>query len=233
MALTVRGCGDLVVTGRRMTSDKPFTVVADRDETTVTFPGSGMSITRGSIIGSMTNSFFGGSYTASGGDSTLTINGRRVRVTGTGDVYVDGRCVDRNDHAPAVDPALVQSHTLTSECRSITVLGTSTVHATSEHIDQLTVHGSGDIFLVCIDTVLDTVTATVTGSGDISLGNTRVCTGVITVTGSGGITGGHFTTELRATVSGSGGIRVKADKDANVRKSVTGSGCVDVRKARR
>jgi hypothetical protein len=137
----------------------------------------------------------------------------------------------RKNAAPE-PPPLTKYVLRDSAVQSITIKGSSTLesihYAWLAEALSVQVTGSGDANIPA-GKVFATLTAVVTGSGDITGSGTRVTVGTFTVAGSGDISGFVVERTGSCSIAGSGDIKVTKGAGANITKSVAGSGSVRIK----
>lgn len=116
-----------------------------------------------------------------------------------------------------------------SVIQNIIINGASTLesihHSWINDSISVQVTGSGKVSL-SNGKILSSLTAVVSGSGDVTGNGIRVNTALLSVAGSGDITGFIIIKTGSCSVAGSGDIKVSKEAGATVSKSVAGSGSI-------
>jgi hypothetical protein len=201
----------------------------------------GSMIFNNMAVSSVGQSMINGMTITTRGSSTriVTRSGKVIEFDDSADVIkVNGAVLGEEQDKRARKNAAPEPPPLTkyvlrdSAVQSITIKGSSTLesihYAWLAEALSVQVTGSGDANIPA-GKVFATLTAVVTGSGDITGSGTRVTVGTFTVAGSGDISGFVVERTGSCSIAGSGDIKVTKGAGANITKSVAGSGSVRIK----
>lgn len=224
-----------------LTAEYPVKLsTAENNKLTVTSKngggGSMNCITQMNYGGASYTSFGGNSVSVSGSnininssldhrDFNVTFNGKHGRIVLDGEDASAPKPVDPNYSTTWVIYNDKKLKTIRISGSSIVVFQTKMI---LEETLSVSITGSGDLHIP--ESKFISVNCVISGSGDISLHESTVQEFYATISGSGDIKHFHALNKVEATVSGSGDITGTCEKNCEIEKYVSGSGEIKVRK---